>query len=463
VILSSYFMSTELLPRICGTEVEYGFMAPGMDESKVPLPEMYSWLPSSLEVHNQFLSNGSRLYLDVGQHPEYATPECRSFREAVVAEIAGERILRHIFDAMVADGALVPSYRLQKRVTDSARTMHGSHESYLTSRKVNLGTKNSRHTLATHFVTRSIFTGAGEYDGSNWLLTQKMGNLATLSNTISHHNGSRPIIDTRDKPLSDGMLWQRLHVTCGDANISPWAMRMKLGTTSLVLRLIEHGVSTINITLQDPLAASKKLAGDTHLKRLFGVRSDITMRAVDIQSELAERAAALHEKIGLPEEEVEIIDKWIEACDDARKDPLLLADRVDWVKKKQICENAARTKNEKRQQRYMEAVALSYDLNGWITGFGFKLRDRGEFRDTPSQAEIERAMQLPPDNTRAHLRGAIIRTANRSRFLHIPFGKLERIGWDYVQFSHQLAIDKRSLADPYTSFHKTYSGFLDNI
>lgn len=429
---SFLFFMNETLPRIHGTEIEYGFLkAPG-NSTESPLSKLHDHLPSYVENHEQYLTNGARIYIDIGDHPEYATPESRSFRQTVAAEIAGEIIMRDVMDSMVEHKLLNPGYRLHKRVVDSRGVPSGAHESYSTDRYVDPSNFRTERVLATHNITRSILFGAGAYDGFDWKTTQKLTHLDELSYPFSHTRDHRPVVDLRDEPLADETIWRRIHTTCGDANISPWAIGMKLATTSLVLRLVEHNVDLSDLYLNDVFDAADTVTNDMSLSFPVQTMTGDWMTAAGIQLELALRAEKLSKSIELPSEELWAIAEWKEALHDAATNIELLADRVDWVAKRAISTELAGKKSIDRHSQNLKACDQLYDLIDEKRGLGLWLRQNGSFRNMPSANEIDTACMLPPDDTRAKLRGRIILAASTAHGRKM-IGSIDKVFWDKLR------------------------------
>lgn len=218
-------MNQPLSSRICGTETEFGlqaYKANGGDQWNIANETIYSLLleclPDGLYQFKQFLSNGARYYLDIGEHIEYATPEC-SFEEAVTYEYAGEELLLDGLNTL-QENDIVDGFRLHKRVVDSSGKFWGAHESYSYKPEFSPENQPLAGALGTHLATRSVFTGAGRVTQSGPRISQKTASLSVESYSAAHQEGSRPLIDIRDEKLA-GDRWRRLHVSCGDANVLP--------------------------------------------------------------------------------------------------------------------------------------------------------------------------------------------------------------------------------------------------
>ncbi|MGA0802440.1 MAG: proteasome accessory factor PafA2 family protein, partial [Ilumatobacteraceae bacterium] len=249
--------------RIFGIENEYGVTCTLRGQRRLSPDEVarylfrkvVSWGRSS----NVFLENGSRLYLDVGSHPEYATPECDSIYDAVVHDKAGERILESLAasaEERLRDEGIRGTVYLFKNNTDSAGNSYGCHENYLTGRSDD----GSRHAevLIPFLVSRQIFTGAGKIvqtaRGPVYSITQRADHIwETMSSATTR---SRPIINTRDEPHADAERYRRLHVIVGDSNMSEYTTFLKIGSTACMLRMLEDPrVVLRDLSLEYPIRA----------------------------------------------------------------------------------------------------------------------------------------------------------------------------------------------------------------
>ena len=249
--------------RIFGLENEYGVTCTLRGQRRLSPDEVarylfrrvVSWGISS----NVFLQNGARLYLDVGSHPEYATPECDSIHDVVVHDKAGERILEQLLTSAenrLADEGINGDIYLFKNNTDSAGNSYGCHENYLTGRNQELA--HYTNTLIPFLVTRQIYAGAGKVlqtaRGAMFCISQRAEHI--WEGTSSATTRSRPIINTRDEPHADAERYRRLHVIVGDSNMSEYATFLKIGTTAILLRMLEEpNVIMRDMTLENPIRA----------------------------------------------------------------------------------------------------------------------------------------------------------------------------------------------------------------
>ena len=280
--------------RIFGIENEYGvtFTLRGQrrlspDEvARYLFRRVVSWGRSS----NVFLENGARLYLDVGSHPEYATPECDKISDVVVHDKAGEWILAQLVtgaQARLREEGIRGEVYLFKNNTDSVGNSYGCHENYLTERNDEF----NRYTevLIPFLVSRQIYAGAGKVlqtaRGAVFCLSQRAEHI--WEGVSSATTRSRPIINTRDEPHADAERFRRLHVIVGDSNMSEYATFLKIGTTSILLAMLEDSSTVLrDLTLENPIRAIREISHDITCQRRVRLANGREMRALDIQTRI---------------------------------------------------------------------------------------------------------------------------------------------------------------------------------
>ena len=298
-----------------------------------------SWGRSS----NVFLANGARLYLDVGSHPEYATPECDSIYEVICHDRAGERILERLVDnaeeRLTEEGITGSTIYLFKNNTDSAGNSYGCHENYLTSRRDDFS--NYAEVLIPFLVTRQIYTGAGKVlqsaRGAMYSIAQRAEHI--WEGVSSATTRSRPIINTRDEPHADAERFRRLHVIVGDSNMSEYTSFLKVGSTALLLRMMEDpSVVLRDLTLENPIRAIREISHDITCRRRVRLANGRELSAFEIQSEYLERAQRFAEHNDLNEEEKQALAMWEHCMSAIEQDPLTLDREVDWVIKYHLLE-----------------------------------------------------------------------------------------------------------------------------
>lgn len=292
-------------PRIFGIETEYGLTGSIGSGWGLTTDTAFSVIGHLLETPdlrntNNFLENGARLYLDGGTHPEYATPECDDIIELIAHDKAGDRILaerlRRAEQRLGEEGTPI-KIRLFKNNTDSTGNYYGCHENYLVKRDVEFARLSTA--LVPFLVTRQVFAGAGKTyqsrDGIRYCLSQR-GQRPLFAPGATPY----PVIDTRDEPHADETRYRRLHVVIGDANMSEVATYLKVGTTALLLDMLEDGVCGPDLTLQSVPRAVHDISGDPTLRKTVTLQDGRRFTALELQMEYLEQA--MHLKAGLREE-----------------------------------------------------------------------------------------------------------------------------------------------------------------
>ncbi|MEO9223895.1 MAG: proteasome accessory factor PafA2 family protein, partial [Acidimicrobiales bacterium] len=316
--------------RIFGLESEYGVTCTLRGQRRLSPDEVarylfrrvVSWGRSS----NVFLANGARLYLDVGSHPEYATPECDSIHDLVVHDKAGERILEQLLasaEQRLREEGIRGTIYLFKNNTDSAGNSYGCHENYLTSRRDDFA--HYAEVMIPFLVSRQIYAGAGK------VLQTARGAMFSISQRAEHiwegvssaTTRSRPIINTRDEPHADAERYRRLHVIVGDSNMSEYATFLKVGAASILLRMLEEpNVVLRDMTLENPIRAIREISHDLTCTRRVRLANGREASALEIQSEYLNRALHFAETRGFPPMETKALEMWEHCLTGIEKDPL---------------------------------------------------------------------------------------------------------------------------------------------
>ncbi len=332
--------------RIFGLENEYGVTCTFRGQRRLSPDEVarylfrrvVSWGRSS----NVFLRNGARLYLDVGSHPEYATPECDNVVDLVAHDKAGERILEGLLvdaDRRLREEGIAGDIYLFKNNTDSAGNSYGCHENYLVGRHGEFG--RLADILIPFLVTRQIICGAGKVlqtpRGAVYCVSQRAEHI--WEGVSSATTRSRPIINTRDEPHADAERFRRLHVIVGDSNMSETTMLLKVGSTDLVLRMVEAGVVLRDMTLDNPIRAIREVSHDMTGRSKVRLANGREMSALEIQWEYLSRAKDFTEKNGIDPITLRVLEMWeraLTAIEDGNLDKI--AREIDWVTKYQLIE-----------------------------------------------------------------------------------------------------------------------------
>ena len=409
--------------RIFGLENEYGVTCTLRGQRRLSPDEVarylfrrvVSWGRSS----NVFLENGARLYLDVGSHPEYATPECDSIYDLVVHDKAGERILEHLVasaEARLREEGIRGVIFLFKNNTDSAGNSYGCHENYLTSRRDDFG--HYADVLIPFFVSRQVYAGAGKVlntaRGATYCISQRAEHI--WEGVSSATTRSRPIINTRDEPHADAERFRRLHVIVGDSNMSEYATFLKVGATSILLRMLEDpAVVMRNMTLDNPIRAIREISHDVTCKRRVRLGNGRELSAVEIQSEYLNRALRYSESRGLSPLEEQALKMWEHCLTKLEHDPLSLDRECDWVIKYRLVEAFRERHGLSLTNPRVALVDLQYHDVNRKRGLYYLAQQRGRLERVVDDDAIDDAVASPPKTTRAWLRGEFIRRAKERK------------------------------------------------
>ncbi len=409
--------------RIFGIENEYGVTCTLRGQRRLSPDEVarylfrrvVSWGRSS----NVFLENGARLYLDVGSHPEYATPECDSLLDLVVHDKAGERILENLVisaEQRLREEGIRGEVYLFKNNTDSAGNSYGCHENYLVEREGDFAKVTD--VLIPFLVSRQIYAGAGKVlqtaRGAMFCMAQRAEHI--WEGVSSATTRSRPIINTRDEPHADAERFRRLHVIVGDSNMSEYATYLKCGTTSIILKMLEEdGAPWRDLTLENPIRAIREISHDITCRRRVRLANGRELSAFEIQTEYLTRALKFAKRRGLPDQEQRALDMWEHVMTTIERDPLELRTEVDWVIKHHLVE-AYRAKHDLPLAHPRVAlVDLAYHDITRSRSLYSKMADRGLVERLVDDEAIDHAVDNPPETTRARLRGAFIKRAKERK------------------------------------------------
>ena len=410
--------------RIYGLENEYGITCT-VDGARRLSPDevarylfrrVVSWGRSS----NVFLVNGARLYLDVGSHPEYATPECDSVADVITHDKAGERILEQLAvsaEDRLREEGIDGDVFLFKNNTDSANNSYGCHENYMTTRNDDLSSYDE--VLIPFLVSRQIWAGAGKIfenprGGAGFCISQRAAHI--WEGVSSATTRSRPIINSRDEPHADAERYRRLHVIVGDSNMSEYAGFLKVGACGFILRMLEEpGVVFRDMTLENPIRAIREISNDLTCRRTVRLASGREMSALDIQREFLDRALRFAERRDTSPEEDRILAMWEHCLDGIERDPLSLHRECDWVAKHRMVESYRERHGLALSDPRVLLLDLQYHDVNRRRSLYYLMQDRGMMERTTTDAAIAAAVDEAPSTTRAKLRGDFIRRAKERR------------------------------------------------
>jgi proteasome accessory factor A len=361
-----------------------------------------------LGLANVILTNGARLYVDHA-HPEYSTPEVTNPRDLVRWDKAGERVMAEAA-RRAASLPNIDRIQLYKNNTDNKGASYGAHENYLMRRQTPFADIVTH--LTPFFVTRQVFCGAGRVgigqDGSQpgFQLCQRADFFEVevgLETTLK-----RPIINTRDEPHADADKYRRLHVIIGDANLSEISTFLKVGTTSLVLSMIEEKALAADLGIADPVTELKQISHDPSLRHRMRLRDGRRLTALDLQWAYFERASAFVEsRYGPDVDEItaDVLGRWEQVLTLLGRDPALLSDQLDWVAKLRLLEGYRERERLGWSAHKLQLVDLQYSDVRPEKGLYHRLVSRGAMRTLLDPDEVATAMSEPPEDTRAYFRG----------------------------------------------------------
>ncbi len=460
--------------RIFGIETEYGCLPPDSDPFLSPdfiSVKAKDWVfyrerLGIVDLHYRgrdeppgnggFLFNGGRVYIDMG-HLEYATPECRGLFDLVAADRAGELIVQRALEQL---GMAENASFFKNNIDHYTGATFGCHENYLVRRDVPFS-QVLLPAMLPFFVTRQIFAGAGrvgchtdifEYgnadeDGVKFQISQRADHIVT--EIYQWIQFSRAIINTRDEPLADWGLYRRLHLLVGDSNMSEYATALKVGTTALILDLIEERLIP-EIRMLDPVQAIRDISRDMSFSWEVQLEDGSYTTATDIQRtylDLAERYMR-----GKDSEGDWVLDEWRFVLDGLVHDPMSVIDRVEWAAKKWLLESFMREEGLDWHDNWIQSLDLEYHNLNTEKGLFFDLRDRGLIRTVLDEDYIHRAMRTPPQDTRARARSEVMHalTGQKARYV---------IDWDsiYIEDDKYLNLD-----DPFLTYELETEEFISD-
>jgi proteasome accessory factor A len=409
--------------RIFGLENEYGVTCTFRGQRRLSPDEVarylfrrvVSWGRSS----NVFLKNGARLYLDVGSHPEYATPECDDIVELVTHDKAGERTLEGLLmdaERRLREEGIAGDIYLFKNNTDSAGNSYGCHENYLVGRHGEFS--RLADVLIPFLVTRQIICGAGKVlltpRGAVYCVSQRAEHI--WEGVSSATTRSRPIINTRDEPHADAERFRRLHVIVGDSNMSETTTLLKVGTTDLVLRMIEAGVVMRDLTLENAIRAIREVSHDVTGRRTVKLANGREASALDIQQEYFVKARDFVQRRGSDATTDRVLELWERTLKAVDSGDLALVEReIDWVMKYQLIERYRDKHDLPLSSPRIAQIDLAYHDVSRRRGLYYLLERRGAVERVTTDLKVFEAKSVPPQTTRARLRGDFIRKAQEKR------------------------------------------------
>ncbi|MDQ3575785.1 MAG: proteasome accessory factor PafA2 family protein, partial [Actinomycetota bacterium] len=344
---------------------------------------------------------------------------CDSIHDLVVHDKAGERILEQLLSSAeqrLREEGIRGVIYLFKNNTDSAGNSYGCHENYLTSRRDDFG--HYAEVLIPFFVSRQIYAGAGKVlqtaRGAMYCISQRAEHI--WEGVSSATTRSRPIINTRDEPHADAERFRRLHVIVGDSNMSEYATFLKVGATSILLRMLEDpSVVLRDMTLENPIKAIREISHDPTCKRRVRLANGREASALDIQSEYLARAQRYHAQKGLSPLEEQALMMWEHCLTGLEKDPLSLDRECDWVIKHRLIEGYREREDVPLTNPSVSLLDLQYHDVSQQRGLFYLMQRKGMVERVCTDQAVDTAVEQPPQTTRARLRGEFIRRAKERR------------------------------------------------
>jgi proteasome accessory factor A len=403
---------------------------------------------------NKVLRNGGRLYVD-GAHPEYSSPECSNARDVVCYEKAGERI----FEMCLASANLtLPEQQrlfIYKNNTDGKGNSYGHHENYLMDRR--LPFEQIVQGFAPFLVTRVVFAGAGKVGAENgtepcnYQLSQRADFFETFIGLDTM--AKRPIINTRDEPHADEEKYRRLHVIVGDSNMSEFATYLKVGTTAIVLAMVEDGFIKRDLALEDPVRAIKEISHDVACKRRVKLKRGKEFSAIEIQREYLDLALEYYQGQERSPQIADLLEKWQYVLDKLAEDPMSLNRELDWVIKRELITSYISRKGCSFDDQRVFMMDLQYHDLRRDKGLYFTLERQGYTERIVTDEEILAAIKNPPADTRAYFRGMCLQ-----KYPNEVYG----VSWSSVIFDvGDLAVKRIPMTDPSRGTQKLVAEVLE--
>lgn len=398
------------------------------------------------------LSNGARLYIDHG-HPEFSTAECIHLKELIAFDKAGEIILQRATEAANQKLPNSKKIKLYKNNSDLKGRSYGCHENYLLDASIYEDLFNNKlHKvflyLVPFFVTRQIFCGAGKVgaengtEATNYQLSQRADFFESLMGLQTTHN--RPIVNTRDEPHAEPTEYRRLHVIVGDANMSEYSTFLKIGTTQIVLNMIEDGFLNENLIVEDPIKAIKDISRDLNFK--VKLENGKFLTAGEIQKIYLEKAKNYFEKKDITATQKEVLREWEDVLNKLEEEPMQLNRKIDWVIKKSFLEDRMRKKKISWDNPVTRELSIRYHDISREEGIFYVLQNEGLVERLIDDQAAYQFLTNPPSDSRAYFRGKSIEKFSN---------QIEGVDWQVIEFTaghlvilpDPLKMDKNEVGD----------------
>ncbi len=408
------YAAAAAVPRARRTRWDYEVESPMRDARGYDLGRSSGPAPiidaDEIGAANMILTNGARLYVDHA-HPEYSAPEVVNPMDAVIWDKAGERIMEAAA-RYVASVPGTPRLQLYKNNIDGKGASYGTHENYLMDRATPFADVVTG--LTPFFASRQVFCGSGRVgigqsgDEPGFQLSQRADYIEVevgLETTLK-----RGIINTRDEPHADPDRYRRLHVIIGDANLAESATYLKVGTTALVLDLIEAGVDLSDLELARPVAAVHTISHDPTLTAVVALADGREMTALAIQREYLARAQQFHDLHHSDDEAAaHVLATWADVLDKLERDPMECAEILDWPAKLRLLDGFRQREGLGWSAPRLALIDLQYSDVRLDKGLYNRLVARGSMKRLIDEAQVTAAISNPPADTRAYFRGECLR------------------------------------------------------
>ena len=454
--------------RIMGIETEYGITASTAPGQRAMSPDeiarvLFRPVVASYSSSNIFAPNASRLYLDVGSHPEIATAECDSLSQLIAYERAGDRMVdgmaRQTEEALAAEGEERAVYLFKNNV-DSAGNSYGCHENYLIGRHVVL--KDFGRALLPFMITRQLICGAGMIQKpkgeqpARFVLSQRADQV--WEGVSSATTRSRPIINTRDEPHGDSKRFRRMHVIVGDSNMAEPTLALKVGSTLLMLEMLEAGFDVPQFAVQDPIHHIREIALDPTGRTRLPLDDGGTATALEVQQALCAAAQTWlehREDAGTPTAEMaRVVDLWQRTLTAIETQDFSSVDReIDWVIKRSLLERYRSRLGGDWAHPKLAQIDLTYHDIRPGRGLYSVLEQRGMVKRWIKDAAVEAAVDMPPQTTRAKLRGEFLATARE-------LNAAVTVDWTRMKVNRPEPMTEE-FSDPFVSEDQRLDGLLD--
>jgi Pup amidohydrolase len=428
IFASSLLINSYVSPRLKRVRWDYEEETPLRDARGAFERAGMEFLEDEGGLVSVILENGARYYVDHA-HPEYSTPECSNARDLVIHDKAGERVLA---GSLRAAGRSLPNRSrilVYKNNSDGKGNSYGCHENYLMARSTPFPSIVSM--LTPFFVTRQVFTGAGKVGSEGGAASKDVPyQISQRADFFEVEVGlettfRRPLINTRDEPHADPEKYRRLHVIIGDANMSEISTFLKVGTTALVLSMIEDNFITADLRIAEPVAALRTISRDPTCRAKVTLADGRSVTAVDLQWEFLDWARKYLADQDVDPVTNEVVTRWEQVLGALETDPMTLDRQLDWVAKLRTITAYQERHNLKWNDPRLALVDLQYHDIRKDKSVYYKMVESGQIETLVAEEEIQRAVSHPPEDTRAWFRGRSL-----ARFS----SQITAASWDAVIF-----------------------------